>query len=202
MQPFAVFESVTAPFLLRNHLTLLAAPEHSPSAPSLVSFVTTLQYNPQSPLHPSLAIAALTCLAVHHPDTLAQLDVLPLDLLVNAGALQQRALLRIIRTSALVSPLPGATCLATLEAGAAGDVPIDVVITALNAFPTAVLLRLTRTLPTAGVPSAHPATATAWAFLHSSGIPGHAAPLPVLPPVGLHPMPVIGQNAFIGVAFV
>ena len=58
-----------------------------------------LQPNPQSPLSLSLSIAALMCLAVHHPDTLAQPDVLPLDLLVNAGALQQRALLRIIRTA-------------------------------------------------------------------------------------------------------
>ena len=94
-------------------------------------------------------MAGITCLAVHHPDTPAQLDAHPLDLLVNAGALQQRALLRIVRTApalqpkyaaalaalatsadpltsteairllgtaALGSPLPGATCLATLEA--------------------------------------------------------------------------------------
>ena len=44
------------------------------------------------------------------------------------------------------SPLPAATCLATLEAGAAGDVPIDAVITALNAFPTAELFCMTNSL--------------------------------------------------------
>ena len=50
-------------------------------------------------------MAALTCLAVHHPDTLAQLDALPLDLLVNAGALQQRAAaLAALATSADLLP--------------------------------------------------------------------------------------------------
>ena len=105
-------------------------------------------------------------------------------------------------TSALVSPLPGATCLATLEAGAAGDVPIDAVITALNRFPTAGLLRLAPTLPTAGVPSAHPPTAMARAFLHSSEVPITLPPLPVPSSIGLHQKPAIGQNAFIRVAFV
>ena len=52
MRPFAVIKNVTAQFLIRNHLTLIAAP-------SLLSFVTALHSNPQSPLHPSLAIAAL-----------------------------------------------------------------------------------------------------------------------------------------------
>ena len=32
--------------------------------------------------------------------------------------------------------------------------------------------------------------------------PGHAAPLPVLPPASLHQKPVIGQTTFVGVAFV
>ena len=48
MGPFAVFESVTAPFLLGNLLTLLAAPDASRSAPSLVSSVMALQSNLQS----------------------------------------------------------------------------------------------------------------------------------------------------------
>ena len=96
------------------------APRRARGLPGILSFVTALQYNPRSPLHLSLAIAALTSLivhrprppveirrgpgracAVHHPDTIAQLDTLPLDLIVN------------------FSPLPAATCLATLEAGAA-----------------------------------------------------------------------------------
>ena len=137
-------------------------------------------------------------------------------MLVNAGALQQRALLRIVLTApalqpkyaaalaalatsadpltsteaipllgtaALVSPLSAATCLATLKAG---DVPIDAVITALNAFPTAGLLRLARILSTAGVPSVLPATAMARAFLHPSGVPGHPAPA-ARPPSGRSP---------------
>ena len=158
-------------------------------------------------------------------------------MLVNTGALQQPALLRIVRTapalqpkyaaalaalatsadpltsaeairllgtSALLSPLPAATCLATLEAGVdlPCDVPIDAVITTLTAFTTAGLLRLAPTVPTAGVPSAHPPTAMARAFLHSSGVPGHPAPAAVSSPVGLHPKPVIGQNTFIGVPLV
>ena len=99
------------------------APRRARGLPGLLSFVTALQYNPRSPLHLSLAIAALTSLivhrprppveirrgpgracAVHHPDTIAQLDTLPLDLIVN------------------FSPLPAATCLATFEAGAAACV--------------------------------------------------------------------------------
>ena len=58
-------------------------------------------------------------------------------LATSADPLTSTEAIRLLGTSALVSPLPGATCLATLEAGAAGDVPIDAVITALNAFPTA-----------------------------------------------------------------
>ena len=89
-------------------------------------------------------------------------------LATSADPLTSTEAIRLLGTSALVSLLPAATCLATLEAGAAGDVPIDAVITA---FPTARLLRLARIISTAGVPSAHPATAMARAFLHSSGFP-------------------------------
>ena len=99
-----------------------------------------------------------------HPKYAAALAALA----TSADPLASTEAIRLLGTSAPVSLLPGATCLATLEAGAAGDVPIDAVITALNAFPTA------------GVPSAHPATATAWAFLHSSGFP---ITLPRCPPV-------------------
>ena len=46
----------------------------------------------------------LTCLAVHNPDTISQLDAVLLDTLVNAGALQKRALLRIVRTAPSLQP--------------------------------------------------------------------------------------------------
>ena len=36
---------------------------------------------------------------MHNPDTLSQLDAVLLDMLVDAGALQKRALLRIVRTA-------------------------------------------------------------------------------------------------------
>ena len=49
--------------------------------------------------------AAVACLAIEHaPDTLSKLDAVLLDILVNAGALQKRVLLRVVRTAPSLQP--------------------------------------------------------------------------------------------------
>ena len=58
-------------------------------------------------------------------------------LATSADPLTSTEAIPLLGTAALGSPLSAATCLSTLEACAAGDAPIDAVITALNAFPTA-----------------------------------------------------------------
>ena len=79
---------------------------------------------------------------MHHPDTIAQLDALPLDLLINAGALQQRALLHIVRTAPALQP-KYAAALAALTTSADPLKSTEAMITALNRFPTAGLFCMT-----------------------------------------------------------
>ena len=120
-------------------------------------------------------------------------------LATSADPLTSTEAICLLGTSALVSPLPGATCLATLEAG---DVPIDAVITALTAFPTARLSASRGSFLPRASPALVPRPPWRGRFSTRRGFPVTLPPLPVLPPVGLHPMPVIGQNTSNGVAFV
>ena len=109
-------------------ITCLAVHTPTPS-PSSMRSRTTSHKNPN---HAAALLTVRTATALQ-PKYAAALAALT----TSADPLTSTEAIRLLGTSALGSPLPAATCLATLEAGAAGDVPIDAVITALNAFPTA-----------------------------------------------------------------